>query len=92
MTYATKKWLHGLGSAFIGFAGNAAAGSVTSALVEQHIDWPVIGTSALVSGALASFLYLKQFPLPEWDGEDRRGERAASLPEALPTAQVAKEP
>jgi hypothetical protein len=90
MTYATRKWLHGLGAVFIGTASNAAAGSITSALVEKHVDWPVVAMTAMVSGGVAAALYLKQFPLPEWTGEDRRGEPKAASPDAAPTAQVAK--
>lgn len=92
MTYETKRWLHKVGSAFIGGAATGASVLFSSSLFEGHIDWKVAGSAALVSGVGHALLYLKQFPLPEWDGFDRRGDVEAALPEALPTAQVAKEP
>ncbi len=60
-----KKWAKGLASAFIG----AAANSITVVIVDPVNFNPVTQTKkvlivALVSGALAVALYLKQSPLP----------------------------
>ena len=90
MGYATKKWLYQLGSAFIGSAATGGAGILASKVAENHIDWPVVLTVAGVAGLGHVFMYLQQFPLPEWDGIDRRGSLVAAAPEAIPTAQVAK--
>lgn len=66
MTVRTKKWLHGIGAAFI---GGAAAGGV--AFVQDPATfnfseegWVKLGTVCLVSGVIAAFAYLKQSPVP----------------------------
>lgn len=75
MQILTRKWLHGLGAAFI--SGGAAC--VTSGLVSMGFApdkfnvtnangiWnllALIGANFFISGILGAFLYLRQSPLP----------------------------
>jgi hypothetical protein len=69
----TKKWLYGIGSAVI----SSAAGSVAVIVVDPK-DFnltnglPKLGAVAFVFALIALGNYLKDHPLPEWDGVDRR--------------------
>lgn len=77
----TKLWLYQIAAAFIG--GGASA--VTAGLSAIGIDpqtfnlstglgktFMLIGVVFLVSGTVSVMLYLKQHPLPDWDGNERR--------------------
>lgn len=76
-----KTWAHGLLSAFIGGAANAAYSGLT--LIVMAPETFNLGVAlkktlvtllvlAVLSGAQTTFAYLKKSPTP-WDGEDRRG-------------------
>ncbi len=64
-----KPWLHGLGSAFVGGAANSI-----SAMVIDPVDFNLqeglhkVLSMWAVSGLISAGLYLKQSPLPRFDG------------------------
>ena len=69
-----RLWTRGLIAAFI----NSAAGVGTMAVLEPehfniHEGFPKLATLFLALGISGALLYLKEHPLPEWNGEDRRG-------------------
>ena len=69
-----RLWIRGLFAAVI----NAGASSVTVVIVDPadfNLTTGVgkLGMVTLVSSLIGAALYLKEHPLPEWDGEDRRG-------------------
>jgi hypothetical protein len=76
MTANVLLWLYGLGTAVIG----AGASSITVMIVDPNdfnltTGWRKLAAVSLVNGVVAGAAYLKQQPLPAWDGIDRRGTR-----------------
>lgn len=76
-----SRWFHGLAATFIGGASGAiSSGLALMVVVPEKFGlgpnlWLTIKTTAilgLITGAQTAFAYLKQAPLPEWDGGDRR--------------------
>jgi len=80
----TKVWLHGLAAAFIG----GGASGFTSGLASMGVDpehfniqtglshvAKLVAATFLLSGTLMAFAYLKQSPLPDWDGVTERREK-----------------
>jgi len=79
-------WIHGIIAAFIGGGAGAVSAGFASAMVapgQFNLGGglagllELMGVTFLVSGALSTFAYLKQSPVPAgWDGADRRGNKA----------------
>ncbi len=74
-------WLRGLAAAFI----SAAASGITAGMTAMGVDpehfnlslglgavFQMAGIVAIVGGIVGAANYLKQSPVPEWDGTDRR--------------------
>ena len=59
VSYNTKRWLHGLGAAFVSGVGTYGAGLVADVEPAKILKMMVI-TVGMTVGA-----YLKQFPLPD---------------------------
>ena len=75
VTMNWRLWVRGLIAAVI----NSAAGAGTMALVEPehfniHEGLPKLGTLMVALAISGALLYLKEHPLPEWDGIDTRRE------------------
>jgi hypothetical protein len=77
-----QTWLYRLAAAFVGGgAGAASAGFSAVGIDPDHFNLgqglghtlKLCFATFLVSGIMSIFLYLKQHPLPEWDGTNRRG-------------------
>lgn len=79
MTTNTRKWLKGLGAAFIGGGASAVTSGLTSMGVAPDrfnmTDWAgvsrllvLIAANFLISGILSMFFFLRQSPLPA-DGD-----------------------
>jgi hypothetical protein len=76
------RWLRGLVAAFIGGGASAVTSSITAAVIapdkfnattQLHSLLILMGTTFCASGAMSVMFYLKQAPLPDWDGvTDRR--------------------
>jgi hypothetical protein len=71
------KWLNGLIGGFIGGGAGAVTSTVTASMLapEQFnagAQWKsllsLMAVTFAVNGAFGAFLYLKQHPVPEWDG------------------------
>lgn len=74
-------WFHGLAAAFIGGAsGSISSGMALMVMVPEKFNLgpdlaltlKTIAILGVLTGAQTAFAYLKQAPLPEWEGEDRR--------------------
>ena len=75
-------WIYRLTAAFIGGGASAASAAVGAIAIDPgHFNmaegiWHTLhlaGATFCVSGFVSILLYLKQHPLPEWDGLERRG-------------------
>lgn len=68
-----QKWLEGLLSAIIGGAGNSiTVMAIDPAQFNFAEGLPKLATVAGVSALLCMAAYLKEHPIPEWRGEERR--------------------
>lgn len=75
-------WLRGLAAAFISAAASGVTAGMTAMGVDpEHFNLSVglaavlkmAGVVAFVGGIVGAANYLKQSPVPEWDGSERRG-------------------
>ena len=84
-----RLWLHGLAAAFIGGGSGAVSAGLGALLADPDHFNPanggltriltVMSSTFLVSGILSVTAYLKQSPVPDWDGSERRnGEQKES--------------
>ena len=80
-TLKQRRWFHGLAATFIGGTATAiSSGLALIAVVPEKFNigpglmltLKTVGILGVISGAQTAFAYLKQAPLPEWDGEDTR--------------------
>ena len=76
--------LHGLVAAFIGGGAGTVTSSITAAaLAPESFNLtnqvrPILLLMLItfsMNGLLSSMFYLKQSPVPDWDGTERRGAR-----------------
>lgn len=82
MSLATRRWAYGLGVAFVGGCAVSIEAGLALIVVDPH-DFnlgpglqhmlAVVATVGLLAGLKCAFFYLRQAPLPGWDGMDRRG-------------------
>lgn len=69
-----RLWLSGAIAALIGGAASSVSVMIVDPL-DFNFDTGLkkLGAVALVSGVVNLASYLKQHPVPEWDGTNRRG-------------------
>lgn len=79
MTYQTRLWLHKLVAALVGGGAAAVTAGVSVSLIDPH-QWELLnllklmGVTFLLNGLMSVMMFLKDKPIPEWEGDDRRGQ------------------
>ncbi len=70
-----KKWLYGLVAVVINGAATGLVLVLTGLANDPAtglVRWEAVGTACLILGLLGAGNYLRQQPLPAWDGVERR--------------------
>lgn len=77
------RWVNGLVGGFIGGGSSAVVSSFTASVLapdqfntgaQRDALLTLMGTTFVVSGIVSALLFLKQHPLPDWDGIYRRND------------------
>lgn len=77
------RWANGLIGGFIGGGSSGVISGWTASMLapdkfntgeQRDALLMLMGTTFVVSGIVSALLFLKQHPLPDWDGIDRRND------------------
>lgn len=81
MRFKWELWLYGLAAATIGGGANAVSAALAVIITDPKTFnfegglvkvLQVAGIAFLIGGLTAFFSYLREHPVPQWDGADRR--------------------
>jgi hypothetical protein len=70
-----RHWIYGLIATIVNGAATGVVLLLTGLANDPSngsIRWEAVGTACVILGLLGAANYLKQQPLPVWDGTDRR--------------------
>lgn len=90
-----RPWLLGLLHATVAGASNAAAGALADPahFNLSHAGLIALGKLAATGALIGLVMYLRQSPLPaQWDGHDRRRNRAAVISASAPSIEKQNAP